>query len=128
VRITAGRSRAAGRFYRIAFHCIDLWGYAIMTQLGFSGLAETLVIVWVMALVLAVGELTVVKRQNRLPVHPVLFFASRYVRVGCMFTIFGIAARANDHGLITYGLFIFTVLMAALAVLAASVFPVRAKT
>jgi len=45
-----------------------------------------------------------------------------------MFTIFGIAARANDRGLITYGVFLFTLLMAALAVLAASLFPVRAKT
>jgi len=101
--------------------------HAIMTPLGFSGLAETLVIVWVVALVIAAGELAVVKRQNRLPTHPVLFFASRYVRFGCMLTIFGIAARANDRGLITYGLFLFTVLMAALAVFAASVFPVRAK-
>jgi hypothetical protein len=99
-----------------------------MSPLDVSGLAETLVIVWVVALVLAVGELTVVKRQNRLPVHPVLFFASRYLRVGCMFTIFGIAARANDRGLITYGLFLFTLLMAALAVLAASLFPPRPKT
>ena len=98
-----------------------------MTPLGFSGLVETLVIVWVVALVVAALELGVVKRQNRLATHPVLFFASRCVRVGCMFTIFGIAARANDRGLITYGLFLFTVLMAALAVVAASLFPVRAK-
>jgi hypothetical protein len=102
--------------------------HAIMTPLGFSGLTETLVIVWIMALVLAAGELTVVKRQNRLAVHPALFLASGYLRFGCMFTVIGIAARANDHGLITYGLFVFTVLMVALAVLAASLFPPRPKT
>ena len=99
-----------------------------MTPLDFSGLAETLVVVWVVALVIGTGELGAVKRQNRLPTRPVLFFASRFVRTGCMFTIFGIAARANDRGLITYGVFLFTLLMAALAVLAASLFPVRAKT
>jgi len=99
-----------------------------MTPLDFGGLVETLVIVWIVAVPLAAGEFVTVKRQNRLPTHPILFFASRYLRAGCMFTVFGIAARANDHGLITYGLFVFTLLMTALAVLAASVFPVRAKT
>ena len=100
-----------------------------MTPLGFSGLhIETLIIVWVMALVVAAVEVGVVKRQNRLPTHPVLLFASRYVRLGSLFTVFAVVQRANDLELITRGLYLFTLLMAVLAVLAASVFPVRPKT
>jgi hypothetical protein len=100
-----------------------------MTPLGFSGLqTTTLTIVWVVALVIASVEVGAVKGQNRLPAHPVLFAASRFVRFGCLFTVFAIVQRANDLGLITYGLYLFTLLMAALAVLAAAVFPVRAKT
>jgi len=100
-----------------------------MTPLGFSGLhIETLIIVWVMALVVAAVEVGVVKRQNRLPTHPLLFFASRYVRFGSLFTVFAVVQRANDLELITRGLYLFTLLMAVLAVLAASVFPVRPKT
>jgi hypothetical protein len=100
-----------------------------MTPLGFSGLhIETLIVVWVAALVVAAVEVAVVKGQNRLPAHPVLVFASRYVRFGCLFTVFAVVQRANDLGLITRGLYLFTLLMAVLAVLAASVFPIRAKS
>jgi len=44
-----------------------------------------------------------------------------------MFTIFGIAQKANDLGLTTYSLYLFTLFMAALAVAAAGAFPARAK-
>jgi hypothetical protein len=81
-----------------------------------------------MALVVAAIEVGVVKGRNRLPTHSGLFFASRCVRVGCMFTVFAVVQRANDLGLITRSLYLFTLLMAVLAVLAAGVFPVRAKT
>src|SRR5215475_5589321 len=97
-----------------------------MTPLGFSGLeTTTLIIAWVAALVVAAGEVGVVKGQNRLPVHPVLSFASRWVSFGCLFTVFSVAKRANDLRLISGGLYLFTLLMAALAVAAASVFPAR---
>ena len=99
-----------------------------MTPLGFSGLhIETLIIVWAVALVVAAVEVGVVKRQNRLPAYPLLFAVSRVVRFGCLFTVFAVVQRANDLGLITRGLYLFTLLMAVLAVAAASVFPIRAK-
>src|ERR1700704_5256857 len=98
--------------------------HAIMTPLGFSGLhIETLIIVWAVALVVAAVEVGVVKRQNRLPAYPFLFAVSRVVRFGCLFTVFAVVQRANDLGLITRGLYLFTLLMAVLAVAAADVSP-----
>jgi hypothetical protein len=84
-----------------------------------------LIIVWVVALVVAAGEVGVFKSKNRLPGHPVLFAVSRYFRFGCLFSVFTVVQRANDLGLTTRGLYLFTLLMAALAVLAASIFAVR---
>jgi hypothetical protein len=112
----------------IASRCIEsLSEHIIMTPLGFSGLAETLVVVWVVALVAAAIEVAIVKPRNWPPVRSVLFAVSRFVRYGCMFTIFGIAQKANNLGLITYSLYLFTLLMVALAVAAAGAFPARAK-
>jgi hypothetical protein len=98
-----------------------------MTPLGFSGLGTILVVVWVVALVAAAVEVAVVTPRNWPPVRSVLFAVSRFVRYGCMFTIFGIAQKANDLGLITYSLYLFTLLMAAFAVAAAGAFPARTK-
>jgi len=44
-----------------------------------------------------------------------------------MFTVFAIAQRANDLGLITYSLYLFTLLMTALAVFAAGAFPPQGR-
>lgn len=96
-----------------------------MTPLGLSGLVPTLVVVWVVSLLAAAVEVAVVKPRNWPPIRSVLFALSRFVRYGAMFTIFGVAHMANELGLITYGLYLFTLLMAALAVLAASAFPAR---
>jgi hypothetical protein len=98
-----------------------------MTPLGFNGLAETLVVVWVVALVAAAIEVAVTKPENWPLARSVWFAVSRVSRYGCMLTIFGIARKANDLGLITYSLYLFTLLMAALAVGAAGAFPARAK-
>ena len=98
-----------------------------MTPLGFSALATTLVVVWVVALVASAVEVAIVKPQNWPPLRSVLFAASRFFRYDCMFTIFGIAQKANDLGLTTYSLYLFTLFMAALAVAAAGAFPARAK-
>jgi hypothetical protein len=99
-----------------------------MTPLGFSGLnTAVLIFTWALALVVGAVQAGVVKGQNRLPVHPVLFFASRCVGFGCLFTVFGIVQRANDLGLITYGLYLFTLLMVVLAVVAGGIFPARAR-
>jgi hypothetical protein len=106
---------------------MSLWEHAIMTPLGFGDLVTTLIVVWVVALVAAAIEVAVVKPQNWPPVRSVLFAVSRFVRYGCLFTIFGIAQKANALGLITYNLYLFTLLMAALAVAAAGAFPARAK-
>jgi hypothetical protein len=99
-----------------------------MTPLGFSGLETTLTVVWAVAFMVAAIEVGLVNSLNRLPDHSVLFAASRFICFGCMFTVFAIAQRAHDFGLITRGLYLFTLLMAALAVLAAGASAVRAKT
>jgi hypothetical protein len=98
-----------------------------MTPLGLDGLVTILVVVWVVALVAAAIEVAIVKPRNWPPVRSVLFAMSRFARYGCMFTIFGIAQKANALGLITYSLYLFTLLMAALAVAAAGAFTARAK-
>jgi hypothetical protein len=99
--------------------------HAIMTPLGLSGLVPILVIVWLVSFVAAGIEVAVVKPQGWPPIRSALFAVSRFVRYGCMFTIFGIAQRANALGLITFSLYLFTLLMVALAVAAASAFPAR---
>jgi len=98
-----------------------------MTPLGFSGLSTALVVVWAIALVVAAVEVGVVRSRNGLAAHPILFATSRFVRFGCMFTVFAIAQRANDLGLITYSLYLFTLLMTALAVFAAGAFPPQGR-
>jgi hypothetical protein len=84
--------------------------------LDMSGMVPTLMIVWVCALIIPLGEAAIAKYHDRWPTRPVLFAASKFVCFGCMLTIFGIAQKANFLGLISHGLYIFTVLMAALAV------------
>jgi hypothetical protein len=86
------------------------------SRLDVSGMVPTLMIVWVCALIIPLGEAAIAKYRDRPLTRPVLFIASRYFCFGCMFTIFGIAQRANSLGLISYGLYLFTVLMAAMAV------------
>src|ERR1700686_2702320 len=84
--------------------------------LNLTDMVPTLIIVWVFALIIPFGEVGIAKYRARLPARPVLFVASRYVCFGSLFTIFGIAQKANFLGLISYSLYIFTILMAALAV------------
>src|SRR5262245_1467688 len=107
----------------------SLWEHAIMTPLDLSGLnTTTLILVWAVALVVAAGEFAAVKGRSRLSAHPALFFSARYFRFGSLFTVFAVVQRANDLGLITRGLYLFTLLMAVLAVVAASLFPLRPKS
>ena len=87
-----------------------------MTPLDFPALTEALIVVWVCALFIPLAEILIGKSRGRMPVRPLLFVASRYVSFGCMFTIFGIAQKANSLGLISYRLYWFAILMAALAV------------
>jgi len=84
--------------------------------LNLTDMVPNLIIVWVCALIIPFGEVAIAKYRNRLPTRPLLFVASRYVCFGAMFTIFSIAQKANFLGLISYSLYIFSVLMAALAV------------
>jgi hypothetical protein len=98
-----------------------------MTPLSFGDLVTTLIVVWVAAVVVAAVEVVFFKSRDRLPAHPVLFAASRFICCGCMFTVFGIAQKANALGLMTYSLYLFTVLMAALAVFTAGAVLPRAK-
>jgi hypothetical protein len=98
-----------------------------MTPLGFGDLVTTLIVVWVAAVVVAAVEVVFFRSRERLPAHPVLFAASRFICFGCTFTVFGIARKANDLGLVTYSLYLFTVLMAALAMFTAGAFVHRAR-
>ena len=84
--------------------------------LNLTDMVPTLVIVWVCALIIPFGEVAIAKYRHRLPARLILFVASRYVCFGSMLTIFGIAQKANFLGLISHGLYIFTILMTALAV------------
>lgn len=86
-----------------------------MTPLDLTALTEVLVVVWLAAFICALAELLTHKYQGRMPVRP-LVLASRWVSFGCMLSIFGIAQTANNLGLISYRLYLFTLLMAALAV------------
>jgi uncharacterized membrane protein len=99
-----------------------------MTPLGFGDLVTTLIVVWTAAVVVAAVEVVFFKSRYRLPAHPVLFAASRFICFGCMFTVIGIAQKANNLGLMSFGLYLFTVLMAALAVFTAGACLPRAKT
>ena len=99
-----------------------------MTPLGFGDLVTTLIVVWAAAVVVAAVEVVFFKSRYRLPAHPVLFAASRFICFGCMFTVIGFAQKANNLGLMSFGLYLFTVLMAALAVFTAGACLPRAKT
>jgi len=98
-----------------------------MTPLGFGDLVTTLIVVWVAAVVVAAVEVVFFKSRDRLPAHPVLFAASRFICFGCTFTVFGIARKANDLGLMTYSLYLFTVFATALAMFTAGASLPRAK-
>ncbi len=89
------------------------------SPLDLTGLVPTLIITWVCALIVPLGEVAIAKYRGQLPARPMLLAASRYVCFGSMFTIFGIAQRANFLGLVSCSLYVFTILMAALAVLCA---------
>jgi hypothetical protein len=86
------------------------------SPLDLTGLVPTLIVVWICAFVIPLGELIIAKYRGRLPARPLLLAALRYVCFGSMFTIFGVAQRANFLGLVSYSLYIFTVVIAALAV------------
>jgi len=87
-----------------------------MTPLDLTGLAETLIVVWLFTLIPALGEVLIAKYRGRLSARLFLFAACRYVSLGCMLTTFGIGLRAKELGLFSYRLYVFTCLMAALAV------------
>ncbi len=86
------------------------------SPLDFPDLVSTLIVVWACALIVPLGEMATARYRARRPARPILLAVSRYVGFGSMLTIFGIAQTANSLGLISYGLYVFTILMAALAV------------
>lgn len=89
------------------------------SMLDLNGIVLTLIIVWGFSLGIPLAEIAIPSRRSQLPARPILYLASRYVCFGSMFTIFGVAQQANLRGLISYSLYMFTMLMAVLAVVAA---------
>jgi hypothetical protein len=86
------------------------------SPLDLPDLVPTLVVVWACALVIPLAELAKAKYRGMSAARPILLAGSRYVCFGSMLTIFGIAQKANFLGLISFSLYIFTILMASVAV------------
>jgi peptidoglycan/LPS O-acetylase OafA/YrhL len=70
------------------------------SPLDLTGLVPTLIVVWICAFIIPLGELIIAKYRGRLPARPLLL----------------VAQRANFLGLVSYSLYIFTVVIAVLAV------------
>jgi hypothetical protein len=87
-----------------------------MDPLELIDLVPTLIVVWICALLIPAAELAVARYRGHMPTRPLLFALSQYICFGSLFTVFGIAQRANALELTTFDVYIFTIVMAALAV------------
>ncbi|MFI4973157.1 MAG: hypothetical protein ACHP84_01310 [Caulobacterales bacterium] len=84
------------------------------SPLDLAGVVPTLIVVWVIVCLMAVGvALFPARDPARRPSRPIRLAAVQWASWGCMFSIFGIAQTAHSRGLITLGLQVFTIVMAS---------------
>jgi hypothetical protein len=86
-----------------------------MTEpLGLPGLAPIFILVWFVTYLGIWIELRWLSDQA--PVRPTLYATSKFLGMGCVLTIFGIATKAYYLGLFSQNLGLLTIVMAGLGV------------
>jgi hypothetical protein len=101
---------------RVSPHCASLDWKKRLEAIGFAELTDSLIIVWVAALLYAIFIGVVARYRGPPSRRPIFGVLLQSLSFGGMLTIFGIAKRANDLGLISSRLYLFMVFATAVAV------------
>jgi hypothetical protein len=89
---------------------------ATLTPLDFAELTDTLIVVWTAALLYAIFIGVAARYRGQPSRRPIFSLLLQSLSFGAMLTIFGVAKRANELGLISFRLYLFMLFATALAV------------
>jgi ribose/xylose/arabinose/galactoside ABC-type transport system permease subunit len=94
-----------------------------MTPLNWADITEALVVVWVITFIATLVEVHIVRGKGRLAGSLLSYAFTRWMAMGSLFTIFGIAQSLRNRGLIALDMQLFIMFVAA----ACAAYSVRAS-